>query len=203
METKLAKTISFIFHPLLIPTYALIILFNLHAYFSLLISQTSKWQIIGLVFIITFILPLFFIFLLKKNNVITSYYMYNREERTFPFLVTAIFYFLAYYLFRQIQIAPLFYFFILGSTLLIIITMIINFFWKISIHMVAIGGLLGTLLGISLIFKVIIPFLILLVIFCSGLIGFARIKLNSHNPPQVYVGFLTGASIMLLLFLLI
>ncbi len=203
METKLAKAISYIFHPLIIPTYALIILFNLHAYFALLIPQIAKWQIIGLAFIITLVLPLFFIFLLLKNGVIKSFYMHNREERTFPFIITAIFYFLAYYLFRQIQIAPLFYFFILGSTLLIIITLIINFFWKISIHMIAIGGLLGTLLGISFVFKVNIPFLIFLVILCSGLIGFARIKLNSHNPPQVYAGFLTGVSIMLLLFLLI
>lgn len=203
METKLAKTISYIFHPLLMPTYALIILFNLHAYFALLIPQIAKWQIIGLVFIITFFLPAFFIFLLLKKGVIKSFYMHTREERVFPFIITAIFYFLAYYLFRQIQIAPLFYFFILGSTLLIITTLFINFFWKISIHMIAIGGLLGTLLGISFVFNVNIPFLIFLVILCSGLIGFSRIKLNSHNPPQVYAGFLTGVFVMLLLFLLI
>lgn len=203
METKLAKAVSFIFHPLLIPTYALIILFNLHAYFALIIPQIAKWQIIGLVFIITSILPLFFIFLLLKNGVIKSFYMHKREERNFPFIIVAIFYFLTYYLFRQIQIAPLFYFFILGATLLIITTLIINLFWKISIHMIAIGGLLGTLLGISFMFNMNIPFLILLVILCSGLIGFARLKLNSHSPPQIYAGFLTGVSIMLLLFLLI
>ena len=203
METKLAKVISYIFHPLLIPTYALIIMFNLHAYFSLLIPQIAKWKIIGMVFIITCILPLIFIFLLIKNKAIKSIYMNSREERTIPYIITSIFYFLAYYLFKQIQIAPLFYFFILGSTLLIILSMFVNFFWKISIHMIAIGGLLGTLIGLSFIFKVTIPFLILLVILCSGFTGFARLKLNSHNPPQVYIGFFTGVSIMLLLFLLI
>ncbi|MCK4288907.1 MAG: hypothetical protein KAW86_06865, partial [Bacteroidales bacterium] len=90
-----------------------------------------------------------------------------------------------------------------GATFLLIITLIINFFWKISIHMIGIGGMLGTLIGLSFLWMIDIPFLIILLILCSGITGFARLKLNAHNPAQVYTGFVIGTSFMLLLFLVI
>ncbi|MBE9480240.1 MAG: hypothetical protein IMY69_00935 [Bacteroidetes bacterium] len=129
--------------------------------------------------------------------------MKTKEERTLPYLMTIIFYYLASYLLKQLQISPIFYYFILGATFLIIITLIINFFWKISIHMIGIGGMLGTLIGLSFLWMIDIPFLIILLILCSGITGFARLKLNAHNPVQVYTGFVIGTSFMLLLFLVI
>ncbi|MCD4745389.1 MAG: hypothetical protein K8R58_03735 [Bacteroidales bacterium] len=201
METKIAKTISYIFHPLIIPSYILLLLFNLNSYFSLLISPSAKLMILGMIFTITFILPLLSIFIFLKKGLVKTIQMETKEERVYPFIITAIFYYLAYYLLKQLQLSPVFYLFILGSTLLIIITLFINFYWKISIHMIAVGGMLGTFLGLSLILNIDITFLISLIILCAGFVGFARLKLNTHKPPQIYSGFLLGAAFMLLLFI--
>lgn len=203
METKIAKILSLVFFPLLIPTYTLLIIFNINVYFSMIIPQLAKLQILGMVFLITFIFPLFMMILFQRIGIIKSLYMKTKEERTLPYLMTIIFYYLASYLLKQLQISPIFYYFILGATFLIIITLIINFFWKISIHMIGIGGMLGTLMGLSFLWMIDIPFLIILLVLCSGITGFARLKLNAHNPAQVYSGFLLGTSFMLFLFLII
>ncbi len=203
METKIAKILSLVFFPLLIPTYTLLIIFNMNVYFSMIIPQLAKLQILGMVFLITFIFPLFMMILFQRIGIIKSLYMKTKEERTLPYLMTIIFYYLAYYLLKQLQISPIFYYFILGATFLIIITLIINFFWKISIHMIGIGGMLGTLIGLSFLWMIDIPFLIILLVLCSGITGYARLKLNAHNPAQIYSGFLLGTSFMLFLFLVI
>ena len=203
METKIAKILSLVFFPFLIPTYTLLIIFNMNVYFSMIIPQLAKLQILGMVFLITFIFPLFMMILFQRIGIIKSLYMKTKEERTLPYLMTIIFYYLAYYLLKQLQISPIFYYFILGATFLIIITLIINFFWKISIHMIGIGGMLGTLMGLSFLWMIDIPFLIILLVLCSGITGYARLKLNAHNPAQIYSGFLLGTSFMLFLFLVI
>lgn len=203
METKIAKILSLVFFPLLIPTYTLLIIFNINVYFSMIIPQLAKLQILGMVFLITFIFPFFMMILFQRIGIIKSLYMKTKEERTLPYLMTIIFYYLASYLLKQLQISPIFYYFILGATFLIIITLIINFFWKISIHMIGIGGMLGTLMGLSFLWMIDIPFLIILLVLCSGITGYARLKLNAHNPAQIYSGFLLGTSFMLFLFLVI
>ncbi|MCK4360166.1 MAG: hypothetical protein KAV70_00355, partial [Bacteroidales bacterium] len=169
MEIKVSKILSVVFHPLLIPTYTLLIIFNLNVFFSMIIPQAAKWQILGMIFLITFLFPLFMMILFQRIGIIKSLYMKTKEERTLPYLMTIIFYYLASYLLKQLQISPIFYYFILGATFLIIITLIINFFWKISIHMIGVGGMLGILMGLSFLFMIDIPFLIILLVLCSGI----------------------------------
>jgi membrane-associated phospholipid phosphatase len=203
METKFAKAISFIFHPLLITTYSFIILFSLHTFFSLVIPPLAKLMILGIVFVVTFLFPALLILVLWKRGLISELNMNKREDRIIPFIMTAIFFSLAYYLLKQLHISPIYNYFIIGTTFIIIIALIINYFWKISIHMIAMGGMLGAFLALSFVLIINIPILIMLIIFISGLVGFARLKLNIHSPAQVYIGFLTGVTIMFLLFIFI
>ncbi|MBI9039375.1 MAG: hypothetical protein JEY97_14670 [Bacteroidales bacterium] len=197
METKIAKIISYVFHPILMPSYALLfLLFFQYSFFSLTIPLNVKWLILTMVFITTVLFPLLSIFIMLRKGMLNSLKMESRQERIYPFITTAIFYYLTYYLLSRIQISYIFHVLILGSTLLIITALFINFFWKISIHMIAIGGVLGTFLGLSVLTILNIPQFIFFLIFISGIIGFSRLKLNAHNPAQVYAGFLTGTVMM-------
>lgn len=197
METKIAKIISYVFHPILMPSYALLFLmFFQYSFFSLTIPLNIKWLILTMIFITTVLFPLLSIFIMLRKGMIRSLKMESRQERIYPFITTAIFYYLSYYLLSRIQISYVFHILILGSTLLIITALFINFFWKISIHMIAIGGVLGTFLGLSVLAILNIPQFILLLILISGIIGFSRLKLNAHNSAQVYAGFLTGTLMM-------
>lgn len=202
MQDKLAKTISILFHPLLFPSYFTLLIFNLNNYISLLIPAGAKLVIFSLIFITTFIFPTIFILIIKRKGLIKSLQMESREERVYPYTIAAIFNFSAFYMIKQIQIPEEYYLLLLGSGALILICLVINFNTKISAHMVGAGGLTGALIGISMRLNIDLVLLIVLAILCSGLIGFARLKLNAHKPFQIYLGFICGMIVMTI-FLLI
>jgi hypothetical protein len=203
MENKIAKTISYLFHPLLMLLYGLVILFNINAYVSLLLSFQGKIYILAIAFIAGVIFPLSFMFFLLKSKVIKSFTLETKEERTIPYLMTGVFYYFIFYLFKEINLPPLFYVFVLNSTLLILLTLFINFWWKISAHMIAVGGIVGTLIAIAVKFNINTIPLIAGLILVSGFTGYSRLKLNAHNNAQIYCGFFLGLSCMLILFILI
>ena len=129
--------------------------------------------------------------------------MEERRERILPFIVTALFYFGTYIMLRKFHLPAIIYYLTFGSSCLIIIALTINFWWKISIHMMGIGGLAGALLGIAFYLSVNPVIFVALAILIAGFIGFSRLKLQAHTPMQVYAGFVTGAFFMVGLFLLI
>ncbi|MCD4695203.1 MAG: hypothetical protein K8S16_03095 [Bacteroidales bacterium] len=201
MEEKLAKIISIVFQPLLIPTFSLLILFSLNSYVSLSIPASAKNMILGMIFTTTFAFPAIFLFLFYKKGIIKSMSMERREERIIPLFVTAIFYFVAYQMIKQLQIHDIYQRMFLGSALLVLISLLVSFTWKISAHMIGIGGLLGGLVGVSQVIFIDLAVMILYVTLICGLVGFARLKLQAHSPAQVYTGFFTGFSGMLFLLL--
>ncbi len=192
MQEKISKIISVVFHPLLIPSYLFIFVFNMNSYVALLIPTTAKFLIFSLVFITTFLFPSLLILIMKRRGLIKSLQMESKEERVYPFLLTGIFFFLSYYMLKQIQISEVYHLFLLGITILVFLSLLINFFSKISIHMVGIGGMAGALTGISIRVNLDFVLLISFVILLAGFIGYARLKLKSHQPIQIYTGYLLG-----------
>jgi hypothetical protein len=192
METKIAKIISVIVHPMFILTWAMLIMLNLDAYFVMILPDKLRWTIILLVFGNTALLPAILIWIMAKRNIISSLQMPLKEERTYPYMIFSIFYASTFFLLRNIGLPQLYYMFIAGGLASIIIATVINFFWKISIHMIGIGGLTGGFLALS--FKSLIdePLLIIILLLISGLVGFARLQSNSHSPAQVYIGYFLG-----------
>lgn len=88
----------------------------------------------------------------------------------------------------------------MGGGIAILLTAFINLKFKISAHMVGIGGLLGVLISISYLIKFDMTLFYIFVIILAGIVGFARLTLNEHKPLQVYAGFLLGLTIQLSLF---
>lgn len=197
MEEKIARLISWILHPMLIPTYAMLLILSQDTFFVLVLPERLKLILAGLIVANTLLLPLIFIWMMRQRGIISSYQMPSRSERTFPFATTALFYFATFYMMYNLGLPGVFYLFVLGGGILIVIAMIINFFWKISIHMIGIGGLTGGFIGLNYQMLIHSNGLVLLLIFLSGLVGFARLKQNTHNQTQVYVGFIAGVLIML------
>ena len=83
MESKIARLISYILHPLLMPTYALLLLFNQNTYYVLVLPDKLKWALTGLIFGNTFILPTVIIWLMLQKGIISSLQIPERKERTF------------------------------------------------------------------------------------------------------------------------
>ena len=201
MKNFWARLISAVLHPLIMPSIAMVILFAIPSYVSFSVSSQAQRLILVIVFINTCLAPLLAIFFLKRIGVINSVLLDERTDRIYPVLVSVFFYLFTYYLFRQANLPSVMSYFIMGATLLTLIGFIVTFYWKISIHMISMGGFTGFLIALSLLLRFEMAFLIILTILLSGLLGTARIKLNAHNPPQVYAGYITGVLVMLLLFI--
>lgn len=202
MEKFIARAISYTFHPLLIPTYSLLILFlfQIKSYIFYAIPFEAKATLLGIVFLNTFILPVVMILFMKYRKLINDLYMDTRKERTLPYIVTAIFYFSTYYLLKKFHLPGVIHLIMFGSACLVLVALIVNFWWKISAHMMAIGGLTGAFAGLSFLLSMNMGALIAIIILVAGFIGFARLRLKSHSPAEVYAGFLTGCGLMGLLF---
>jgi membrane-associated phospholipid phosphatase len=201
-EEKLAQLISRLFHPLLMPTYGFALIFFTKNYISTFTSLRLKILILIVTFIFTLLLPAINAFVLLKMGRIKSMEMESNEERVVPYTSTAVYYFSLFYLFYNAEFPNIFKILILGVSISIVLTLLINFKWKISAHTIGIGGIVGASMGIIYRLHVDMSFILMIVLFCSGLVGYARLKLNAHTPGQVYTGFLLGFLVELLLMIL-
>ena len=201
MEDKIAKITSVVLFPIFFPSYLILVLFYFNNFNAFQIPLSAKFMVFSIILITTCIFPILFIFIMKLRGMIQSIQMETREERVFPLIITTTFFFMAYYMLKDIEVLSLFLRFLLGSTILMIVALLINFLTKISIHMIGVGGMTGAFLGLSLGMSANILSLIILSILLSGLTGYARLKLKAHNQAQIYGGFLCGLFVMLLIFL--
>ncbi len=196
MEIKIARMISYLFHPLMMPCYILILLLNINNYASLLVPLNYKLMITGIVLLMTVILPLCFTWLLIKLQYITSVYMTTREDRVYPIISLAVFYYATYFLLKEVHIAAIFSYYMLGATLIAILSLVINFYRKISLHLLAMGSFTGLFLGLSLQYGINFTPEIMVGILLAGVVGYARLKSNAHQPSEIYSGFLMGAVVL-------
>lgn len=196
MATKLAKIISVIFHPVLIPTLGLFLLLNSGFYFSILNWEAKRFVLL-VVFFSTAILPMISVAILALNPKF-DISMEKSRDRIIPLLSASIFYYLGFVLLGRMQAFPIFKLFLVASVLVIIALLFISFKWKISNHMAAIGGISGTIFALSFRSGINPIWPILSVVLISGVIGTARLVLNKHNLNQIIAGYGLGFSILYL-----
>ncbi len=189
-----ATTLSVVLHPLLMSTYGCLMLLFLikNSVYDFMTPFDVKWRIVLIVFMFSFLFPVLNIFILYKLKRIPSIILSDQRDRTYPYIVTALFYFGLFYLLVDVNIWPVIKLFIAGGGISILITALINLKFKISAHMVGIGGLLGVLISVSYLIKFDMTLFYILVILMGGLVGFSRLMLNEHKPSQLYFGFLLG-----------
>ena len=200
MENRVLKIISILFHPLFFPVYTLLALLFFPWYLASLLPLPAKLMMMGTVVLTTVLVPLLFIYVLYRKKIIRSLYLESRPERIYPLLTVAVCYYITYYLLKEYPVSMLFSYYMLGCTFLAILSLILTFYMKISLHMVGTGGFLGMLVGLALNFSYPLAGAITGMILVCGLVGYIRLKTNSHKPSEVYAGFLVGAVVMFLLF---
>ncbi|MEW6469200.1 MAG: hypothetical protein AB1458_09760 [Bacteroidota bacterium] len=192
MERRIATIISYLFHPLLMPTYGLFLFFYLDKHASYFLPFEIKRTLVIMTLCFTFVLPVLNAFILLRLKIIRSLDMHTREERRLPLLITAIFYFSQYYLLHEAEVSSTLKLLMLIAIISITLTIIINVFWKISAHMIGIGGITGMAIILCSLFNtpaaVVLPLLFLV----AGIVGYARLTLEAHRPAEVYAGFALG-----------
>lgn len=186
----LANITSFVFHPLLMVTYG--ILLSLTFTYLAIYPTMAKLLILGGAFFSTALVPGFFILLMVKNGEASDIELTHRKERAIPYLIfISSILVCAFFLYKMLM--PFWLLALLvGACVALVIALFINFYWKISAHAIGIGGLLGGIMGVARIHMINPYWSFIVVILISGLVGTSRIILKRHTPMQVYAGFSLG-----------
>lgn len=192
---RFAQLISYIFQPLLFPTYSILLLFQAgnFAFFDFRYKLYTTFSI----FVLTAIIPFIVVLLLKRMGVVSSILLNERNERTIPYIF-AIFSYIAAVIFLYQIYMPLYIVTLMAGVLISTISiMLINFKWKVSAHLSAIGGLCAAIMVVS--YRLAInPILLLSGAFLiGGIIASSRMILKAHTLMQTLSGFFIGFTVML------
>ena len=189
---RLAQVISILGHPIFMPLYAFGLLIYTNPYINMMVSTGSRYFIITILVVFTITLPVITALLFKLFGLIDSVFMKTTKERMWPFIITLILYYMGYQLFNKIQVPQSLNLLMIGTISVISVAIIITIRWKISIHMLGIGGVIGAIIGISQRFQFDHSLLLIVLFLFAGLIGYSRLKTKSHNFQQIYIGFIIG-----------
>ena len=190
--TRCSNLISWIFVPLLMPVYGIILIFSLS--FLSYAPFHTKLVFTFIVFGANFLVPMILVLLLKKMKVIDDIGLNGRRERLIPYIITIVC-LSATGLFLYFKMAPLWVaMFYAGGALAALINLIINFRWKISAHAAGIAGVVAMLIQVikegpssdGMVWWIVGA------IVTAGLLGSARIWLGRHTLMQVLAGSAVG-----------
>ncbi len=202
---NIIRAVSLLFHPMLLTSYAVLLMFILPTYLSLY-PYNYKKAVILIIFTATFISPLLILLVLLNLQKIKSLRLTNKRERIFPLFTVFILYVSAWLITLNFPGGTPVYIsnFILCSTVIILIVALITIKYKISIYMSAVGGFIGFFyiwflkINISELLFVVFGFRILSIHFfgflflIAGISASSRLMLKIHNPLQIMSGFFVG-----------
>ena len=197
----ISRLISIILHPIFIPIISFYLSIKLVPNLDFTIANYQNYILLILV-ICTIMLPVLCMLFLIKFDIISSLEMKEKHERPIPLLLTGGCLILSLKLTEKLLVfTPVLKKELVGAIIIILLASIISKFWKISLHMLGVGGLIGVLVSLQYLYgglsSMIIYFMLI-----AGITAMARIYLKAHNHSQIYVGFIVGFIIECVIILL-
>src|SRR5215471_13887814 len=157
-----SRVASFIFHPLFMTTIMAIVsnAFLRRDFAKPFSNEFGMW--ISRLFLVTVVLPFAAILTFKITGLISNAKMHKPRDRVLPLIATILSYLLAYdYLIVRYSITGVMQSLLLGSCCAIFIMLVVNFFYKVSVHTTAAAILPGMCIVLAIAEKTIpIPLLL-------------------------------------------
>lgn len=189
-----ARILSYIFHPLFIPVFLAAYIIYVHPY--LFASLTEKQKAIRLIsiFIITAFFPAVTVFLLWRLKFANSIFLRTQKERIIPYVTSIIYFFWAFYVNKNLPVnPPELSFFFLGLFVSTSIALILNNYFKISMHGLGAGGAVAYIICLALVSAHPLGTLVAMVTILGGLVCTSRLIISDHHPMEIYWGVFIGA----------
>ncbi len=191
-EHRVAAIVSAILHPLLMPLGTLVMLFAVD---GVLKYRVGLFAYLLLLLSINTLAPAISLALLRRRGVISDLDIRNRQERILPFLIVLAYYVMAYVLVSRGEavVVPVFYQHVLLALVVAIASAwLVTWRFKISMHMMAQGGVMGVFLRVAVLQPTWDMMWTSALILCAGLVGWSRLQLEAHRPVEVYTGYALG-----------
>lgn len=187
----MSRVLSVVFQPLLIPFYSLLLLSlytDLFSYYKYGI-KSFLLPVLSL----TFIIPFAFTVILRSTGYIANFALSKAKDRILPYLIFIISNSSLIYIFSQINVPAWFLIFLSSPIAIAICGFIVNFYCRVSMHMLALGNMVSTVICICFMLEGINPYGLIMILFLiSGLVAVSQLYLEKSTPTEIYVGFLIG-----------
>jgi hypothetical protein len=189
----LFKGISFVFHPLFMPVYLLLILFQFPLLMIQGLNPAMRVLIIGLVLANNVLVPALAFKLMKGQGIIKSLQMHTARERRIPYLLLFVLYSVTLWMFSRTGFVPRIIVFVpLSAAVGSLMLYLVNLKFKVSAHTAAFGSAFAFLLLCNFYFAFSTLPLLSLVLLSGGFTATARLYLNAHDEKEIYTGFSIG-----------
>ena len=192
------RSLSYIFHPLLMPIIGVLLYFKISPRFF---NPAFLFSKLFATTIMTVIIPILSYYMLKNLNLVSDINLKDVKERRYPLLMQLLFTFLLIQIvFKGYEIPELHFFFvaILGSSLAAFILALFSF--KASLHMIGISGLVVFIMGLSIHYNQNLLLLIAFLIIGCGGTATSRLEAKAHTYIELIIGFFVGALPQLMAF---
>lgn len=196
----IAHFFSWVFLPLLMPSYGILISLFVPAY-STNIEMTSlyfapiesKWALFTIFFLFSVVAPGVSFILLHRFKVISTIDIERQGERSLPLVIMLVYslvlFFLLVYKAGAGTLPRYFYALPLSGVAVTSIFLLINRWIKISLHGAGAGILLGFLIIFTRAQDTFSIWWVLSALLAAGLTMAARLYLRKHTSLEVYTGF--------------
>ncbi|GAA3601478.1 hypothetical protein Q4Q39_12820 [Flavivirga amylovorans] len=187
---KVLRSISYIFHPLLMPILGVIFYFFKSPRF--IPEEIIKAKLVSL-FILTVVLPILLYFLLKTLGKVRSIYLETTKERIIPLILNCLVIIIVLQrIITPTQIIELYFFFV-GILISTMTCLMLAFFkFKASIHMISVSGLFMFFIILSIHFSININNTLALMTIIMGAVATSRLHLNAHTYKELIMGVFVG-----------
>lgn len=187
-----ASVFSVLLSPMLMPTYGMIIAFQLSTYQILL--TTDKLIVIAVIATLTCVIPAVLFLVMKYFGILTDVHLNNRRERFLPYAIIIVCYVVAALYLFNINAPTWMWMFLFGAGVASLVSLVVNIVWKISAHMAGIGGIIGLLCKINNFGDGVFDLMpiICVVIIVAGILGTSRLAMERHTLWQVIAGVFNG-----------
>ena len=189
-----AHFFSYVFHPLFIPLYAISFLIFFHPSYFAGFTPYEKYRILFTTILNTVFFPAFAILLMKGLGFIKSIFLHTRQDRIGPYLSAMIFYFWTAWVFfkAEPQLALILPSFMTGVFLTTVVGLISNIYFKMSMHAMGAGGLLGLFLLITFSNSMLMTWPLGTALLITGLVCTSRLIVSDHTIKEIYLGLFFG-----------
>jgi hypothetical protein len=196
----LAHFFSWVFLPLLMPSYGILISLFVPAY-STNVEMTSlyfapmesKWALFIIFFLFSVVAPGVSFILLHRFKVISTIDIERQRERSLPLVIMLVYslvlFFLLVYKAGAGTLPRYFYALPLSGVAVTSMFLLINRWIKISLHGAGAGILLGFLIIFTRAQDAFSLWWVLSALLAAGLTMAARLYLRKHTSLEVYTGF--------------
>ena len=189
----IARLVSYLFHPLLVGVYMAAYMIFINPVYYNYVDPREKILSLATVFNNNFVFPVVVVLLLKGLGFIKSIYLETAKERIVPYMASIIFFFWTWYVFYNKPDAPQTMKDMLqGIFYASIIAMTANIYFKISMHAIGMGGLIGMMTMVLFEGMMLSPLPFVIAVLLTGLVMSSRLIASDHQRGDIAAGFLAG-----------